>query len=208
MNNRLKLILSAITVSFLGSLPLGTLNLSIANFMFQHDLTGAIAFSVTAISMEMILVRTALIAIKRLERLKYYFRFFNLLTILVLFALSANMLIAAYQMRKFEVKLPFMIKNPVVSGLLLSIINPLHIPFWMGWTAAFKSKKILSDHPASYNQFVISIGIGTSLAFLIYGSVGSFLIGLLHNQQVLLNWIVGLILLSTALIQLITQDIF
>ncbi len=155
-----------------------------------------------AISVEMTLVRVALAAIKRLEALKRLFRVFSILTCLILLALAFSSLLAAYQMQMFRASIPFSTLNPILSGFLLSLINPLHLPFWMGWTAILKSKKVLDDRPTSYNTFIIAIGSGTSLAFFIYGTVGRFLINLLGSREELLNWIVGIALLITALTQL------
>ena len=127
---------------------------------------------------------------------------FSILTSLILLALAFSSLLAACQMQMFRASLPFSTLNPVLSGLLLSLINPLHLPFWMGWTAVLKSKKVLDDRRRSYRTFILAIGTGTSLAFCIYGTAGRFLIHLLGSRQVLLNWIVGIALLITALAQL------
>lgn len=197
-----KLFFWAMAISFFGTLPLGTLNLSVANYAFKSDLVGAVGFSLAAISVEMILVRVALVAIRRLEGWKRLFRLFNLLTCLVLLALAFSSLLAAWQMQMFRVSLPFSTLNPVLSGFLLSLINPLHLPFWMGWTAILRSKKILDDRRRTYNTFIIAIGAGTALAFCIYGTAGRFLIHLLGSREVMLNWIIGIALLITALAQL------
>jgi hypothetical protein len=202
MKGKVKLFFWAISISFFGTLPLGTLNLSVANYAFRHDLAGAAGFAMAAISVEMTLVRLALVVVRHLERLKRLFLLFNLLTCGILLALAFSSLLAAWQMQRFRASLPFSTLNPVFSGLLLSLINPLHLPFWMGWTAILKSKKVLDDQPWSYNTFIIAIGTGTFLAFCIYATAGRFLIQLLGSREVMLNWIVGIALLITVLAQL------
>ncbi|QNK64769.1 hypothetical protein H7F33_09940 [Pedobacter sp. PAMC26386] len=196
-----KITLYALVISFLGSLPLGTLNLSVANFVFKDNIPGAIAFAIAAIVVEIVLVRIALVTVNRLEGLKRFYKLFNIVTCLILIVLSMISLNAAYNRCKFEAGLPFSNLNPFLSGLLLSVINPLHLPFWMGWTAVLKSKNILDHSLGSYNVYVAGIGIGTSLAFLTYGTIGHLLITNLLNYQILLNWLVGITLLLTALIQ-------
>ena len=197
-----RLFFYAASISFLGGLPLGTLNLSVAGFAYRHDLTSALGFSIAAISVEIILVRAALVAIKRLEAFKRLFRVLGILSCLILLAFGFGSLLAAYQMQLFRPGIPFSTLNPILSGFFLSLINPLHLPFWMGWTAVLKSKAILDDRPTSCNTFIIAIGTGTALAFLIYGTLGRFLINLLGSREVLLNWIVGMALVLTALLQL------
>lgn len=202
MKRQLKLFFWAISISFLGSLPIGTLNLSVANYAFRHDLAGAVGFSLAAIAIEMTLVRLALMAVRRLERLTHLYRLFSLLACGILLIFAFTSLLAAWQMQTFQASLPFSTLDPVLSGILLSLLNPLHLPFWMGWTAILRSKKLLDDQARSYNTFITAIGAGTSLAFCVYGTAGGLLIQFLGSRQVLLNWVVGIALLVTALIQL------
>jgi len=192
----------AIAISFLGTLPLGTLNLSVANYAFRHDWAGAAGFSVAAIFVEMMIVRVALVAIRRLERFTQFFRVFNILTCGVLLFLAFNSLLAAWQMETFRATVPFSFLNPWLSGFVLSLTNPLHLPFWMGWTAVLRAKNILGDQRGMYNSFIAAIGLGTAAAFCIYALSGGYLIRLLGSRQVILNWVVGVALLITAIIHI------
>ena len=190
------------TISFLGTLPLGTLNLSVANYAFLRNLSGAVGFSVAAIAVEMLLVWVALMVIRRLERLGLFLKIFNLLSTGVLLFLAFSSLLAALQMDAFRATLPLPFLHPLLAGTILSLTNPLHLPFWMGWTTVLRSKKILNDEAGSYPVFIGAIGLGTAMAFCLYGTVGTYLIRLLGSRQVLLNWVVGIALLVTALVQL------
>jgi len=139
---------------------------------------------------------------KKLEGMQRLFTFFSLLACLALFVLAGAGLWAAFRMHVPETVVPLTGRRPFLAGLLLSILNPLHLPFWLGWTAVFKSRKMLTDTSASYNIYVTAIGIGTSLAFLLYGLAGHLFIDILRERQVLLNIIVSLTLLMTGLITL------
>jgi hypothetical protein len=202
MKRQIKLFAWALSISFAGTLPLGTLNLSVANYAFRHDIAAAIGFAIAAVAVEMTLVRVALVAVRRLERLTHFYRIFHILTCAVLLFLSISSLLAALQMQTFHAGLWLPFLNPLLSGLVLSLINPLHLPFWMSWTAVLRSGNILDHQPRSYNLFVVAIGVGTAAAFCLYGIAGRYLIGLLGSRQVLLNWIVGFALLASALIQI------
>jgi len=150
----------------------------------------------------MLLVRVALLAIRRLERLTHFFKVFNVLTCGVLLFLASNSLLAAWQMEAFRATVPFPSVNPWIAGFVLSLTNPLHLPFWMGWTAILRSKKILGDGAWQYNTFIAAIGLGTATAFALYALAGGYLIRLLGSRQVLLNWVVGIALLVTAITQI------
>lgn len=202
MNGNAKLFCWGMAISFAGSLPLGTLNLSVANYMLRHDLPAAIEFSITAIAAEILLVRISLGAVKKLERLKHYYKLFNLLAFMVLLLLAIHTLTTAHKAHQFSVALPFINLSPIAAGLLLSAINPLHLPFWIGWSTALKSRKILDEQSSSYNWFITAIGTGTALAFMVYGSMARYLVNLPGQQQEWLSVFVGITLLVMALLQL------
>jgi threonine/homoserine/homoserine lactone efflux protein len=202
MKQHIRLIGWAMGISFTGSLPLGTLNLTVASFSFADNLTGAVMFAVAAVIVEMLLVRLALLAVRQLAKLKRLLRFFHQITGVVLLLLAISSLTAAWQKQMFQAETPLMALHPFLSGVLLSIINPLHVPFWIGWTAVLKEKQLLNDNRVAYNFYVLAIGMGTILAFTAYALAGRFLIDNLVAQHVLLNWMVGIALLITALVQL------
>jgi threonine/homoserine/homoserine lactone efflux protein len=73
--------------------------------------------------------------------MKRLYKFFSALTSIVLFLFAWISFRAAFEMHKFETALPFTAQRPFLSGVSLSLINPLHLPFWLGWTAVLKSEK-------------------------------------------------------------------
>ena len=103
---------------------------------------------------------------------------------------------AAWHLRKTGVVIPFKGNAPFISGLLLSLLNPLHLPFWMGWTAVLRARGLLVDTRREYNIYVVAIGTGTGFAFLVYGITGHLLISFLQANQYILNWLTGWLFLS------------
>jgi len=202
ISDKIRLGTTATGISFLGTLPLGTLNISVANLVFNHNTEGAIGFAFAAAVVEMVAVRLALMVVDRLHILKNYYWLFRLLSVVILLVLSVTTFVSASETEQFSVAFPLTDKHPFIAGLTLSALNPLHIPFWMGWTAVLKSRGILSNNKRSYNLFVVAIGTGTMIAFSLYGLAGGFLIQLLRHWQSVLNWILGVILLLTAVAQL------
>jgi cytochrome c biogenesis protein CcdA len=91
--------------------------------------------------------------------------------------------------------------HPFYSGLALSLLNPLHLPFWTAWTNVLKGKGLLTRNRSACLTYMSAIGAGTCLAFMIYGLAGAFLVNTLKTRQILIDWILGLTLLTTGLIQ-------
>jgi threonine/homoserine/homoserine lactone efflux protein len=188
-------------ISFVGSLPIGTLNVTVTSLFINRGTLQAVEFGLGAISVEVILVRFAIVAVKSFERLKHLYAFFSGLTCIVLFLFAWFSFRAAFETHKFETAMPFRSQNPFLLGIFLSLLNPLHLPFWLGWTAVLKSKKIFWDAGSARNIYVTGIGLGTSFAFITYGILGNILIHFLREQQAILNWIIGIALLGTGVLQ-------
>lgn len=196
----LKLFLTAFSISFIGALPIGTLNANVANYALNGNFKGAIEFGFAAIFVEVGLVRLALLALDKLDHLQKLFKYLSVVMCVGILVLAYKSLEAAFHMRNFQDVLPFVGMNAFYSGLALSLLNPLHLPFWLGWTAVLKSRKILASNPANYNVYIAAIGTGTLMAFLIYGFAGNYLMNVLKAQHNLINWILGLTLLLTGVV--------
>ncbi|MDO6431140.1 LysE family transporter [Flavitalea sp. BT771] len=192
----------AFLISFTGSLPVGTLNVGVTDLVINGDVGGAILFGLGAILIEVSMVRIALVTVKRLAGMTHLVKWFRVLAGIVILLVAFISLEAAWHMRKAAMVVPFAGHAPFVSGLVLSLLNPLHLPFWMGWTAVLKAKGLLSDTRGDYNAYVIAIGAGTSFAFMVYGTAGHLLIYSLRANQNIFNWLVGIALLGTGLFQM------
>jgi hypothetical protein len=191
----------AFLISFTGSLPVGTLNVSITNLVIDSRAGAAVLFGAGALLVEVGLVRIALVTIKRLEGMHLLRQWSRVIACVVILLLAYLSLEAAWHQRKAGAVIPLTGNAPFVSGLVLSLLNPLHLPFWMGWTAVLRSKGLLSDTRREYNGYVLAIGMGTGIAFLVYGITGHLLILFLRANQDLFNWLTGAALLITGLIQ-------
>ncbi len=195
-----KLFFVAFSISFVGALPIGTLNTNVADYALKGNFMGAAEFGLAAIMVEVGLVRLALLALDRIGHLQNLFKYLSAIMCVMIFFLAYKSLEAAFHMRSYQDMLPFVGMNAFYSGLVLSLLNPLHLPFWLGWTAVLKSKNILDSNIASYNIYITAIGTGTFLAFVIYGFAGDFLMNTLKAEHNLINWILGLTLLLTGFI--------
>jgi hypothetical protein len=196
-----RLIAYAFLISFTGSLPIGTLNVNITGLVINGDVWAAGQFGLGAILVEVGLVRIALITVKRLEGMNHLLRWFRVLACIIILLFAFINLEAAWHLRKAGISIPIARHAPFISGLVLSLLNPLHLPFWMGWTAVLRTKGLLSDTKRDYNRYVMVIGAGTVLAFIVYGVAGHFLILFLRMNQNLFNWLTGSALLVTGLFQ-------
>lgn len=189
-------------ISFLGSLPLGTMNVTATHIAVSQGARAGFIYSLGSMLVEAFCVYLVLQAMNWADRQRRFFRFFEWVALLLLFALSISSFVAAIRMRGFEAALPATIKYPFFTGMFLSATNPLHIIFWLGWSTVLLNKNILLPNRGNHHAYVAGIGIGTLMGFAVYILGGSYFVRQLKTNQDAINWAIGIILLATALIQL------
>jgi len=189
-------------ISFLGSLPLGTMNVTATNISVMQGAYPAFIFALGTLMVEAICVYLSLHALQWVNKQQRFFKIFEWLTALLVFILSVSCFVAAIKMKSFGTNI-FTQYNlpPFVLGLLLSTLNPLHIPFWFGWSTVLMNKKILIPERKYFLVYIFGISLGTIAGFDVFIYGGNYIVQLLIDKQNLLNWIVGLVLLITVIIQ-------
>jgi threonine/homoserine/homoserine lactone efflux protein len=188
-------------VSFLGSLPLGTMNVTVTQISVQKGIADGFAFAIGSMLIEVIIVRIALITMKWLAKQHKLFRLLEYITTSIILFLAVASFVAAYKMTGFVSSLPIQTVRPFWMGSLLSLTNPLHIPFWLGWSTVLMNKNILQPSFNQYNWYVMGIGLGTILGFMVFIYAGNYLVLQIQQHQTLLNCVIGIVLLITATIQ-------
>lgn len=189
-------------ISFLGALPLGTLNVTAMQLSVTDGIAQAFYFSFGALLVEIVYVRLSLVAMDWVRKQKLIFRWLEWITLALIVALAIASFITAMSDGAKENK---MISNAVPRfwmGVFMSAINPVQIPFWFGWSTILFTKKILQPSNDFFNSYIAGIGIGTFLGNAIFIFGGQILVKKLNENQSILHWVIGGIFAITALIQL------
>lgn len=189
-------------ISFLGSLPLGTLNIAAMQIAITDGIQPAILFSLGSLTAEVIYVRVSLMAMDWVRKQEKLFRILEWVTLLIVIALAVSSFYAAIH--------PKVQKNVILSstlhryflGLIMSALNPVQIPFWFGWSTVLYTKKILLPKASHYNIYIAGIGLGTLLGNGVFIFGGKLIANKLDRNQHVLNWVIGGIFALTALIQI------
>ncbi len=197
-----RILITGLFISFLGTLPLGTLNIAAMQISVSDGIRPALYFAAGVLIVEIIYVRISLVAMDWVRKQQRLFRILEWVTLLIILALAVSSFVAAADP---SVKKNVLLSNTLhrfVLGLMMSAINPMQIPFWFGWSTVLFSKKVLLPQNNHYNAYIAGIGLGTlsGMALFIFG--GRFLVDSLNSRQKQLNWVIGGIFAITALIQL------
>lgn len=203
MSSLIKILFVGLLVSFLGSLPLGTLNIAVMQISISEGIYPALIFGFGTLTAEIIYVRLSLVAMDWVRKQEKIFRVLEWITLFIILALAFFSFYAAMN--------PSVEKNVILSsslhkywlGLIMSALNPIQIPFWFGWSTILFTKKILLPRNDHYNVYILGIGIGTLIGNLVFIYGGKVIGVQLKNNQHILSWIIGGIFALTAIIQMI-----
>ena len=187
-------------ISFLGTLPLGSLNIAAMQISVTDGITPAFYFVTGALLVEMFYVRVSLVAMNWILRHKRLFRLLEWISIVIIFALAISSFVAAVD--------PVVKKNVLLSGgihrfwlgIIMSALNPVQIPFWFGWSTVLFTKRILEHRNRDYNIYILGIGTGTLVGNLLFILGGRFIVEVLNANQKVLHWLIGGVFLVTAAI--------
>ncbi|MCD2425466.1 LysE family translocator [Niabella pedocola] len=196
-----KIFFTGMLVSFLGSLPLGTLNIAAMQIAISQSVKNALLFSLGSLTAEVVYVRLSLVAMDWVRKQEKIFRLLEWLTLLIIVALAVSSLYAAMH--------PSGGKNVILNnnlpsyllGLTMSAVNPVQIPFWFGWSTVLFTKNVLKPKASYYNFYIVGIGLGTLLGNCVFIFGGRLIAGKIQNNQSLMNYIIGGVFVITALIQ-------
>ena len=188
-------------ISFLGSLPLATMNVAAMQISISDGVSSAMFFTLGSLTVEMIYVRISVVAISWIQRQKKLFTILEYATLLIVLALAAFSFYAALH--------PGQQKNVILSstlpkfllGVVMCALSPGQIPFWLGWSTVLFTKKILLPRNDNYNAYILGIGIGTFAGNCLFIFGGKLIADKISKNQNILSWVIGGIFLATAILQ-------
>lgn len=189
-------------VSFLGTLPLGTLNIAAMQISATDGLRPAFMFSMGSLLVEAIYVRLSLVAMDWIRKQKVIFRVLEWVTLAIVVALATSSFYAALH--------PSVEKNVILSstihrfflGMMMCAVTPAQIPFWFGWSTVLFTRQVLLPKNSFYNMYILGIAIGTFAGSMVFIFGGRLMVDTLNAKQSLLNWIIGGIFAATAILQI------
>jgi threonine/homoserine/homoserine lactone efflux protein len=188
-------------VSFIGSLPLGTLNVAAMQISITDGIRGALLFSLGSLLVEILYVRLSLVAMDWIRKQERLFKILEWITLGIIIALAVSSFYAALHPDTEENVVLSSTLPKFILGALMCAVNPVQIPFWFGWSTVLFTRKVLLPRNDHYNTYIIGIGLGTFIGNLVFIIGGRLIADKISNNQHILNWIIGGIFAVTAIIQ-------
>ncbi len=194
----IKLFGIGLVISWLGALPLGVLNVTAFDIASHYGLFPALSFSIAAIVVELIYVALALFGSKKWRVPERWIGPLLLLGALITCYLGIGSLLKTPEITPDARATEWYAwtGSPIVLGIVLSAINPLQFPFWLGWNKVLSRKGLLKHSSSHYFTYLFGIGLGSFLALSLFAWMG---LALIKNIEVFArysNLIIGIIYLG------------
>lgn len=203
MFSLLAIFFTGMLISFLGSLPLGSLNVSAMQVAITENTRNAIQFSLGVAVVEILYVRLSLQGIDWVLANQHLFYILEWLTVFIFIVMAASSFWVASKKNTATKNILLNNKmNRFWLGFTMSAINPVQIPFWFIWSTYLLSNKILLPVALHFNIYTAGIGIGTLTGLALFIFAGRWLLQKLNASHRIINIIVGVVFIVSAAIQL------
>lgn len=190
--------LTAFIISFVGSIPVGVLNLTIVDIGLRKSFYQVFLFALAVSFVEYGQGFVALKFSSLFETNPDLSFYIDLISTPVFFILGIIYLRKHGKPPKEKETV-----SDFSKGLILSIVNPLAIPFWVVWGAVSFGKGLVTPDNWSIIIFTFGISAGTFVTLLLYGLAAKAIIEKIEVVNKRINQIIGWTLLILGTIQVI-----
>lgn len=185
-------------ISFLGTLPLGTINITAFNIAASTSINDAVWFIVAVVFVELMVVLLTLMGNEKINFEGKLFFYLIPIGAAVLLYMAAHSFITASSVEELNSTTPIFpgIQSSFILGILLSTLNPMHIPFWMTWNRILMAKRTLHKTKRSYTTYISGIGIGSLVGLLLFIFAGSHIFQNYDQYSMIINLSLGILYLG------------
>ena len=158
--------LAGFIFSFLGSIPPGTLNLAVLQLGMEHKIKTALRFSIAVAIIEYPYAWIAVVFEDWVTSSPVIVDNFQLITAIVMIVIGGFTLWSARKPSEFAVKFN---ESGFRRGIVLSILNPMAIPFWIGITAYLKAQGWIDlSSQALLHSYVFGTSVGVIILLILF----------------------------------------
>jgi threonine/homoserine/homoserine lactone efflux protein len=175
--------LIALFFSFVGSIPPGTLNLCVLQLGLQQKTGAALRFALAVSIIEYPYAWIGVVFESWIARTPAIVQNFQLLTAIVMLVMGVFTIWSARKPTSFAQKFN---ASGFRRGLVLSILNPMAIPFWVGVTAYLRAQGWVDlSTPGLLHGYVFGTSVGAMLLLTAFTFLAARLSGYVqHNRLV------------------------
>ena len=161
---KIKNIIVGFFISFVGSIPLGYLNIIGFEIYSNKGFQNTIQYLLGVVIIEGIVIYTTIVFANFLTQQKTWLKRIEIFTILFLLILGFSFLIKNPEANSESIYTTYL---PFFTGLILSSLNFIQIPFWTGWNLYLITNKYIKIEKSSTYFYIFGTLIGTFFGMLL-----------------------------------------
>jgi threonine/homoserine/homoserine lactone efflux protein len=189
--------LTGAVISFLGSLPVGILNVTIVHITLQKGLQPAFYFAIACALVELGYSYIAVLLTQVVFNTSALTGWIHAFSILVFMGAGIH-----YFRKKTTPSKVRNVTGAFYKGILLSVINVIAIPFWLVYTSLLLSHQwIQLDSGIETGYFIAGIALGTALSLLSFAVFSHRINQRFVLESVKVNRVLGLLLMATSVLE-------
>lgn len=169
-------------ISFIGSIPPGTLNLSVLQLGLEHKTKIALRFSLAVAIVEYPYAWIGVVFEDLITSSPVIVDNFQLITAIVMLVIGAFSIWSARKPSEFSVRFN---ESGFRRGIVLSILNPMAIPFWVAYTAFLKSQGWIElSSQWLVHSYVLGTSVGVMVLLILFTFLAQKLSGYVRDNRV------------------------
>ncbi len=190
----LQTLIVAFVVSYVGSIPPGTINVSVMQLAIQRRRRAAIFLAFAASAVEFVYAGFTVqfhILLTSNPTLSIYFKIITSLALIILglWNILSKMTSESVMVKGEKGRHGFL------RGVLLGIFNPMTIPFWLAITTYLENDNLVSVQGFCFWLYLIGLAAGTFCLLLTVNALGNKFTRVADNQFVV-HKVPGIMLLG------------
>ncbi len=185
----------AFVVSYLGSIPPGTINISAMQLAIQDKRRAAFFLSLAASLVEFVYAGITVRFQLLLSESQWFTNHFYIITAIPMIFLGVVNLFSSADSRSFLSKVKATGRSGFKRGLILGVLNPLTLPYWLTVTAYLQTHQLISLKGPLFWSYLTGISIGTFLLLTTILLIGRKFTSIADNQF-LVHRIPGLVFIG------------
>ena len=167
--------------SFVGSIPPGTLNLCVLQLGLENKVATALRFALAVSIIEYPYAWVAVVFEDWLTSSPAITRNFQLITAVVMLVLGIFTVLSAQKPTAFAERFN---ASGFRRGILLSVLNPMAIPFWVGVTAYLKAQGWITLLTMGHvHSYVAGTSVGAMLLLTLFALLARRLSGYITQSK-------------------------
>lgn len=163
----LRALLAGFVISFIGSVPLGYLNLVGFSIYTQIGISELMAFIAGVILIEAVVISGTFYFAALLSKKKQLQFFLKLFSNFFLIAIGCSLLFSSAETQS-AIANPFESYGSFQRGVLLSSFNFFQLPFWVAWNIYVISSKFADTKHDRFSFYLGGTLIGTTVGMLTF----------------------------------------